>query len=288
MTVNRLWQHFFGEGLATTPADFGRQGMRPSYPELLDWLAREFIESGWDTKHLVRLIVTSHTYRQSAVRRDEATDRSLLARAPRLRLSAEALRDQALALAGLLVEEIGGPSTRPYQPAGIWSELHRFPHVTYRRHHGSKLYRRSLYSYWHRSAPLPNMMIFDAASRERCTVKRSRTNTPLQALVTLNDEQFVEAAGKFAERILREHVAGAMDAAFQKATGREITRRECQVLESLLAEESKFYSSHPEKAQRLLGVGDRHSNCEYPAWQLAAWTIVCQALLKLDEVLNRG
>lgn len=290
VTVNRLWQHFFGEGLVTTPADFGERGMRPSHPALLDWLAVELVESGWNIKHITRLIVTSHTYRQSSVRRVQAVEPALLARAPRLRLSAEAVRDQALALAGLLVEEIGGESTKPYQPPGIWAEIHRYNYVSYHRQYGSKLYRRSLYTYWHRSAPLPNMMIFDAPTRERCAVRRSRTNTPLQALVTLNDEQFVEAARKFAERILGESNdrRDALGEAFRQATGRKMNKLESRILSELLVEHLDHYSAHVDEAVKLLGVGDSPVSGEYAPEQLAAWTIVCQALLNLDELLNRG
>ena len=292
VAVNRLWQRFFGTGLVSSPADFGLRGERPSHPELLDWLASEFIDSGWNMKHLVRLIVHSHTYRQSSRQKEYATDPAnrLMARASRLRLPAESIRDQALALAGLLVEKKSGRSNKPYQPPRIWSEVHRYPHVHYRRDSGGRLYQRSIYSHWHRSAILPNMAIFDAPSRERCTVKRSRTNTPLQALVTLNDVQYVEAARCFAQRIVGQsnpdHIRLAN--AFELATLRPPKDEEIAILSGLLAEQRLFYQSDNEAAAALLEFGEQPHPTAMDPRELAAWTVVCQALLNLDEVLNRN
>ena len=195
VAVNRWWQSFFGRGIVPTPEDFGSQGQLPSHPELLDWLARTFIDSGWDVKHLVRLIVTSATYRQGSdapadlVARDP--ENVLLARGPRLRLSAEMLRDGALAASGLLVDTIGGPPVKPYQPAGLWEEKSG---TAYQRDVGPGSHRRSLYTFWKRTSPPPAMLTFDATTREVCAVKRQTTATPLQALVLLNDPQYVEAA----------------------------------------------------------------------------------------------
>ncbi len=205
VAVNRWWQSLFGRGIVATPEDFGSQGQLPSHPELLDWLSRTFIDSGWDVKHLMRLIVTSATYRQSSdVPADllaKDPDNVLLARGPRFRLSAEMIRDGALASAGLLVETIGGPPVKPYQPPGLWEEKSG---LTYQRDQGAGSHRRSLYSFWKRTSPPPSMLTFDATTREVCAVKRQSTATPLQALVLLNDPQFIEAARALAQRAFRE------------------------------------------------------------------------------------
>ena len=291
VTVNWLWQKFFGRGLVSTPADFGVRGAAPSHPELLDWLAAELIESDWDLRHLIRLMVQSHTYRQSARHRTmEDPDNVWLSRSTRLRLPAETVRDQALALSGLLVERFGGRSAKPYQPPNIWSEVHRFPDIYYFRHQGEGLYRRSVYTFWHRSAPLPNMMIFDAPTRERCTMKRSRTNTPLQALVTLNDEQFVEAARGFAQSIIRLELSAdeRLRYAFHSATARVPTASELGLLRELLAEQLEHYRRSPSAADDLLRNGDSKIPGRIDHTRLAAWTILCQVLLNLDEVLQRN
>ena len=203
VAVNRDWQMFFGTGLVKTVDDFGAQGEPASHPELLDWLALAFVDSGWDMKRMLRLIATSAAYRRSSKRTSEGLEHDpenrLLAHAPRLRLPAEMIRDQALRLAGLLVERTGGPSVKPYQPAGLWNEL---ADADYVQDHGASLYRRSLYTFWKRTVPPPAMVAFDAPARETCTVRESRTNTPLQALDVLNDVTFVEAARGFAEQIM--------------------------------------------------------------------------------------
>ena len=214
VTVNRLWQALMGTGIVKTAQDFGSQAEWPSHPELLDWLAREFIESGWDVKHLVKLIVTSATYRQDARVTAELRERDpqnrLFARGPRFRLSAEEIRDSALAASGLLVEKIGGPSVRPYQPPGLWEELSsrvdsdNFSAQKFVQDHGENLYRRTMYTFWKRTSPPPALTTFDAPDREKCTVSRDRTNTPLQALVLMNDPTYVEASRKLAERMMRE------------------------------------------------------------------------------------
>jgi hypothetical protein len=211
VTVNRYWQMIFGTGLVRTAEDFGSQGEPPSHPELIDWLAAEFISSGWDVKALMRLIVTCQTYRQSSKLTPEAYERDpenrLLARGPRFRLQGEFVRDQALAASGLLVRKIGGPSVKPYHPPGLYEQVVNTrdnPHSTYTQDHGEALHRRSLYTYWKRSVPNPAMMLFDAPFRETCTVRRPRTNTPLQALNLLNDPTYVEASRFLAQRMMRE------------------------------------------------------------------------------------
>src|SRR6185312_5920985 len=208
VVVNRLWQHHFGIGLVKTSDNLGVQSEPPSHPELLDWLATELIQSGWNLQHIQRLIVTSNTYQQRSEAPAEMyqrdPDNRLLARGPRYRLQSEALRDNALAVSGLLVDKIGGPSVMPYQPAGLWEEMAGGAHDDYSQGHGDDLYRRSLYTYRKRTVPHPSMATFDAPSWEICQVKRARTNTPLQALALLNDVTYMEAARKFAERMLTE------------------------------------------------------------------------------------
>ena len=211
VAVNRIWQMLFGVGLVKTTADFGSQGEWPSHPELLDWLAVDFIESGWDVKALIRKIVLSATYRQTSAASASMLERDpanrLLARGPRFRLPAELIRDAALKTSGLLVPRVGGPSVNPYTPGDLWREISHYGSTpataqTFVQDHGEKLYRRSLYTFWKRTAPPPNMVVFDAPNRETCVVARPATNTPLQALVLLNDVQFVEASRAFAERII--------------------------------------------------------------------------------------
>ena len=205
VAVNRWWQAFFGRGIVATPEDFGSQGQLPSHPELLDWLARTLIDSGWDVKRLIRVIVTSATYRQSSDTSSELLARDpeniLFARGPRFRLPAEMIRDGALAASGLLVDTIGGPPVKPFQPPGLWEEKSG---LTYQRDAGAGSHRRSLYTFWKRTSPPPAMLTFDATTREVCAVKRQTTATPLQALVLLNDPQYVEAAGALAQRAMKE------------------------------------------------------------------------------------
>ncbi len=210
MVVNRWWQRYFGTGIVKTPEDLGIQAEPPSHPELLDWLATEFLSSGWDVKHMQKLIVMSATYRQSSQVTSEALQRDpanrWLARGPRFRMPAEMIRDAALSVSGLLVEKLGGPSVKPYQPDGLWEAVGYTDSNTanFAQDDGENLYRRSLYTFWKRTAPPPAMSTFDAPSREACTVRRARTNTPLQALTLMNDRQFVEASRHFAARMLAE------------------------------------------------------------------------------------
>jgi hypothetical protein len=292
VTVNRFWQEVFGTGLVRTAGDFGTTGELPSHPELLDWLAVEFRESGWDVKQLFRLMLTSATYRQSAATTPEklAKDNAnrLLSRGPRFRMDAEMVRDVALASSGLLVKRIGGPSVKPYQPEGVWEAVAMPSSNTrqYQRDTGEALYRRSLYWFWKRSAPPASLEIFNAPSREICTVKRERTNTPLQALVTLNDPQFVEAARVLADRALQ--TAGSDDARIdflvRRVLSRPLAAEELAIVERSLADLAAWYGSHPEEARQLVAVGDAPATTADAA-QLAAWTMLANQVLNLDEAL---
>ena len=293
VAVNRHWALLFGRGLVPTVMDFGSQGGWPSHPRLLDWLAADFVEHGWDVRRLLRQIVTSATYRQSSVvqagLRERDPDNELLARAPRYRLQGEFLRDQALAVSGLLVDEVGGPGVKPYQPPGLWNEVSLNGNLRFQQDSGEKLYRRSMYIYWKRSAPMPAMTTFDAPTREKCVVQRQRTNTPLQALVTLNDVQFVEAARHLAERML---AAGAsfeerLDAGFELCTARPADEGRRAVMARLIESELAHYRAAPEEAAALLAVGESARDEALDPAEHAAWTVLASALLNLDETLNR-
>ncbi len=299
VTVNRLWQRFFGHGLVKTSEDFGTQGQAPSHPGLLDWLATEFVASGWDMKALQRLIVTSATYRQSAAVSPQLLQRDpenrLLARASRFRLDAEVLRDSALVYADLLVEKLGGPGVNPYQPPGLWKEIGyesdgRFSASEFTQGEGEDLYRRSLYTFWKRTVPPPNMLVFDAPNRETCTVKRGISNTPLQALTLLNDPQYVEAARGLAERLLSEGPAGDEERfrmAFEIVLSRPPSEKEVATLRRLRAVQLAHFESTPGAAEELLDVGDSAVPDDLPSVELAAWTLVASVILNLDETLNR-
>jgi hypothetical protein len=293
VTVNRVWQMLFGEGLVRTSEDFGLQGEMPSHPELLDWLAVEFMESGWDVKGLIRTLVMSATYRQSSAISKELRERDpenrLLARGPRFRLQGEFIRDRALMVGGLLNAKIGGPSVKPYQPKGVWEEvaldtnLSKFVPDT-----GDKLYRRSMYTYWKRSSPHPALVTFDATTREKCTGRRSRTNTPLQALVTLNDPQFVEAARALAQRVLLESKGSASERVATMTRivfGRAASEREVSLLSSLAQRAREGFVANAESAKKLLGVGESVRSEVIPIEEHAAWTVVANAVLNLDEFL---
>ncbi len=295
--VNRLWQQIFGTGLVKTVEDFGSQGARPSHPELLDWLAVEYRDSGWDTKALVRLLVCSAAYRQSTRVTPEALagdpENRLLSRAPRIRLKAEFLRDLALSTSGLLTPTIGGPSVKPYMDPKLWTDVSYgagFTAQTYEQDHGEKLYRRSMYIFWKRSSPPPMMQTFDAPEREFCVVKRPVTNTPLQALVLWNETGFVEAARKLAERVM--HAApGAearLDHLFRLCASRPASPRERQVLLELLSAQQAEFGTAPERAAALLKVGESPADETLDPAELAAWTTVCNAVLNLDLVVTNG
>ena len=299
VAVNRYWQMYFGRGLVETPEDFGSQGSRPTHPQLLDWLAREFVASGWDVKAMQKLIVTSATYRQDSAVTPELLhadpDNRLYARGPRFRLPAEMIRDSALFAGGLLVERIGGPPVKPYQPEGLWKEVgsdfEAFSANAYRRDTGESLYRRTMYTFWKRTLPPPSLAIFDAPSREFCVVRRSRTNTPLQALVLMNDPTFVEAARFLAQRTLTEVEAGDRERAafaFRVVTSRRPTEEELEVVLDLYREQHAAFSQDPDGARGLLGVGDGTHPDHLDRTELAAWAVVASVLLNLDESMTRG
>jgi hypothetical protein len=289
--ANRLWQMFFGAGLVKTVEDFGSQGERPSHPELLDWLATELIRSGWDIKSLVRIIVTSACYRQSSRMSRELLDRDpenrLLARGPRLRLSAEMIRDQALAVSGLLVERLGGPSVKPYQPPGLWSELGDASYVPDR---GPALYRRGLYTFWKRTVAPPSLAAFDAPGRETCTVRESRTNTPLQALVMMNDPTFVEAAQALAMRAIQEGgktLEEKLSWSFRAAIGRTPSRDELAVLAAGFRHHQSRFGVRPEAARALVEWGEHSASPTCEAADLAAMALITHTILNLDEALTK-
>ena len=290
VTVNRFWQAFFGTGLVKTADDFGIQGEKPSQPDLLDWLAVEFVESGWDMKALHKRIVMSATYQQSSkVRQDllEADpDNRLLARYPRHRLPSWMIRDQALAVSGLLVDTIGGPSVKPYQPEGIWEEA-TFGKIKYVQHHGEKLYRKTLYTFWRRI--VGPTMLFDNAARQTCEVNPSRTNTPLHALTTLNDVTFVEAAKVMAERLIQATTPAQSRLAlgFRLATARKIKPEELSILTERLKKLKKKYQQNEEEASKLLAIGEWTSDPDLELAEHAAYTAICSILLNLDETISK-
>ena len=292
VTVNRFWQEVFGTGLVRSSGDFGITGELPSHPELLDWLAIEFIESGWDVKKLFRLMVTSAAYRQSAAATPEKLTKDsanrLLSRGPRFRMDAEMVRDHALAASGLLVKQIGGPSVKPYQPDGVWEAVSMGGNTNkYNRDKGENVYRRSMYWFWKRSAPPASLDIFNAPSRENCCVKRERTNTPLQALVTLNDPQFVEAARALADRALE--IGGETDESriefiAERLLARPFTADEMPIVKQSLADLMAWYKDHPDDAKQVIAVGDSKPRAADPVL-LASWTMLTNELMNLDEVL---
>ncbi|MBL8228579.1 MAG: DUF1553 domain-containing protein [Bryobacterales bacterium] len=295
VTVNRFWQEVFGVGLVKTPDDFGSQGEPPSHPELLDWLAVDFREGGWDVKRFYKQLLMSATYRQAAlstpVKLAKDPDNRLLSRGPRFRMDAEVVRDYMLAASGLLVRQVGGPSVRPYQPEGIWEAVAMFGSNTrfYKRDQGDGLYRRSMYTFWKRSAPPPGMEIFNAPTREACTVRRERTNTPLQALATMNDEQYVEAARTLAERSMQS--SAAMDARLDYLSLR-IMSRPLRLEERVIAKKAyegfrTHYETSPKDAEKLLSVGERKFDPSLPLAEHAALTMLTNQLMNLDEVLNK-
>ncbi len=299
VAVNRLWEHFFGRGLSASTADLGSQGQWPSHPELLDWLAVDFRENGWDRKRLIKFILTSRTYRQSSNTTPELLTKDprneLLARGPRFRLTAEQIRDQALATAGLLVERLGGPSVKPYQPGDLWRQVSHYgsspaTSQTFVQDHGEKLHRRSLYTYWKRTLPPTNLSTFDAPNREICSIGRLPTNTPLQALVTLNDPQFVEASRAFATKLLGMSYPSDRDrlaAGFESITSRPPVSQELATLESALKRERQRYQSDEPAARELLAIGELEQTTTAPPAEQAAWTQLASTLFNLSETLTR-
>jgi hypothetical protein len=295
VTVNRFWQEIFGTGIVRTAEDFGSQGEPPSHPELLDWLAVDFRDSGWDVKRTFKMMVMSATYRQSAATTPEkiAADplNRLLAHGPRFRMDGEMVRDYALFASGLLRPDIGGPSVKPYQPSHIWDTVAMEQSNTriYQPDSGADLYRRSVYTFWKRAAPPPSMDIFNAPSRETCTVRRERTDTPLQALVTMNDPQFVEAARVLAQNAMKSNkgLDGEMSFMAERVLARPLDPNESKVLKLSYDKFVAYYKSSTEDASKLLKVGESPTDTHLPAPNFAALTMVANEMLNLDEALDK-
>jgi hypothetical protein len=313
--VNRLWKIAFGQGLVRSMEDFGSQGTPPTHPHLLDWLALEFmapsdspplgkveqggagqsaIRAAWDTKRLLKLMVMSGTYRQSSHASESLRQRDpynqWLARQARFRMDAEMVRDNALAVSGLLVDKLGGPSARPYQPPLYWAYLN-FPTREYQNDKGDGLYRRGLYTYWCRTFLHPSLKAFDAPTREECTADRPRSNTPLQALVLLNDPTYVEAARTFAERIVRKggpDTASRLEFAYRQALSRSVRRDEAKLLEGLYQRHIASYKADTKAAEELLHVGDHAPLAATDAAEMAAWTSVARVIFNLHEMVTRN
>ena len=294
VAVNRYWAMLFGQGLVTTVMDFGNQGSPPTHPELLDWLANDFSQNGWNVKRTIRQIVTSATYRQSSraarIDTDPELNQRWLVGSPRFRLMGEFIRDQALSVSGLLVDEIGGPSVKPYQPKGLWNEVSLNKGVQFKQDHGEKLYRRSLYTYYKRSAPSPQLTIFDAPTREKCTVQRAETNTPLAALVPLNDVQFVEASRSLAERIINEageNFDSRLNLLYRICTARSPTPQETMICWRVFENQQKSFADKPQSAKDYLSHGESERDESLNPVEHASWAVICNMILNLDEVLTR-
>ncbi|HLJ10200.1 MAG TPA: DUF1553 domain-containing protein, partial [Planctomycetaceae bacterium] len=296
VTVNRFWQEVFGTGIVRTSGDFGVSGELPTHPELLDWLAVEFRKSGWDVKRFFKLLVMSATYRQAAQATAEKLEKDpqnrFLSRGPRFRMDAEMVRDCALASSGLLVRKLGGASVKPYQPPGVWEAVAIIGSNTrdYKSDSGENLYRRSLYTFWKRSAPPALLDLFNAPNRETCTVRRERTNTPLQALATLNDPTFVEAARHLAQMTLLqggEASAGRLEFLAGRLLARPLRPEERQLVEESLKQLLDYYAAHPDDAKQLIAVGESKADPALAAPILAAWTMLANEMMNLDEVLNK-
>jgi hypothetical protein len=296
VTVNRMWNELFGAGLVETTEDFGIMGQRPSHPELLDWLAVEFRQSGWDMKHMYKLMVMSATYRQSAKSTPEQLARDpknlLLAHGPRFRMDAEMLRDIALQSSGLLVNKIGGPSVKPYQPDNVWESV-GYPTsdtTKYKQDHGDALYRRSLYTYWKRMAMPPDMDAFDAPTRDTACTRRQRTDTPLQALVTMDDPQWVEASRALAERLIKQGgklPEQRIQYLSELVLSHDPSPQMASVLEHSLNQMREHYAADPAAAHNLIAVGEKPRDPAISPPELAAWTMVVSEVLNLDETLNK-
>jgi hypothetical protein len=297
VAVNRFWQTYFGHGIVKTQEDFGVQGEPPIHPELLDWLATEFVRTGWDIRAMQRAIVTSATYRQSSnmtpALLEKDPENRLLARAPRFRLQAEMIRDTALAASGLLNNQVGGPSVRPYQPKGLWEEMafgEGYSGQAYEQSGGKDVYRRGMYTLWKRTVPPASLAMFDAPDREKCAARRALTNTPLQALTLMNDPTYVEAARALAQRALLE--GGKDDKsrlvhAFRLATARRPTGKEIGVLRDLLKGRLTSFRNDRQSAIKLIAVGESPRDSRLDPVQLAAWTTVASVILNLDETITK-
>lgn len=298
VTVNRYWNLIFGRGLVKTVTDFGAQGEYPTHPKLLDWLAVDFIEHGWDNRHLLKKILMSATYQQDSAATPQLyrhdPENRLLARGPRFRLQGDIIRDSALYISGLLVDHVGGPGVKPYQPKGLWKEVAledaKLVKV-YKRDHGEKLYRKSMYTYWKRSAPPPNMQTFDAPTREKCTISRQRTNTPLQALVLMNDPQFLEASRFLAERILKdggptlnEKITSAWNWSVAHPPDQSIINNIKQYYHKM----HDMYQQSPKSAKELLSIGEKERDKNLKLAEHAAWTMVASMIFNMDEFITKG
>ncbi|HIO65450.1 MAG TPA: DUF1553 domain-containing protein [Planctomycetes bacterium] len=298
VTVNRIWQQLFGTGIVLTAEDFGSQGEWPSHPELLDWLARDFVDEGWDLKRFIRSLMMTETYCQQAriteLDRTQDPDNRLLSRGPRFRMDAEMIRDQALFLSGQMVEKMGGPSVKPYQPDGLWKAVGYSGSntVKFNKDSGDKLYRRSIYTFWKRTSPPPYLAILDAPNRETCVVRRERTNTPMQALLLLNDIQYVECFRHMAARIHRDHPGKGdpekLEQLWRMATGRTPEANELAEISEFLTEMLGYFGTNIEAANQLLSVGDSPPGDTIDPAEHAAWTMVCSLIMNLDEVITKG
>lgn len=295
VTMNRNWSYFFGIGIVETNSDFGVMGARPSHPRLLDWLAAEFIESKWDSRHMIKLIVTSAAYRQSGVvsadKLEKDPSNRLISRGPRYRLDAEQIRDLALSTAGLLSTKVGGPSVKPYQPEGIWEAV-AMPQSntrTYREDKGEGLYRRSIYTLWKRTAAPPSMEIFNAPTRETFCVRRDLTNTPLQALVLLNDPQFIEASRELASKALvsNNNFDARLDFITARLDGRTFDADERQIVRKSLDSAIGSFRNHTDDAMKLITTGATPPRKDADVPELAAWTLIASQILNLDETITR-
>jgi hypothetical protein len=295
VTVNRLWAQLFGTGIVETTEDLGVMGARPTHPELLDWLALEFMDSGWDFRNMVRLIVSSAAYRQSSELNVQKLEKDplnkFISRGPRYRPDAEQIRDMALAASGLLVKKVGGPSVKPYQPEGVWEAVAMKDSNTrnYKQDEGEGLYRRSIYTYWKRTAPPASMDILNAPSREVFCTRRERSNTPLQAFVTMNDPQFVEAARVLAARSMKQ--SGKFDSRLDRISepliSRKFSAEERQVFEKLFNQARAYYQKSPEAAEALVTVGESKPDKTLSKTELASWTLVASQIMNLDECLTK-
>lgn len=296
VTVNRFWQEVFGQGLVVTPEDFGVSGAQPSHPKLLDWLAEDFVTSGWNVKRFFKQLFMSAAYRQSAITTPEKLeidpDNGLLSRGPRFRMDAEMVRDTALSVSDLLSRKMYGPGTRPYQPENLW-EIVGLPGGdtrNYKQDSGENLYRRSIYNFWKRMAPPPSLEAFNAPSREVCVVQRERTNTPLQALVTLNDPQFVETARQLAATALKTSGGDdgmTVDFIAERLLARSLSAAERSIVLAAKKDYSKHYQAHQDDAEKLIAVGESKLDADLDSKTLATWTMVCNQMMNLDEALNK-
>jgi Protein of unknown function (DUF1553) len=295
VAVNRMWQEIFGTGIVRTAEDFGSQGEPPSHPELLDWLAVDFKEHGWDLKRFYKQIMMSAAYRQAAIstpaKLEKDPDNRLLSRGVRFRMDGEMVRDYALAATGLLSPQIGGPSVRPYQPDGVWESIAMDGSNTrfYKRDPSDGLYRRSVYTFWKRSAPPASMDIFNAPTRENCTVRRERTDTPLQALVTMNDVQFVEAARELAGRSMQStfDFDSRLDYVTLHLLARTLVPKERIIAKKSFDQYERYYAAHEDDARKFLNEGDRRPDPALKQSDYAALTMLTSEFLNLDEVLNK-